>query len=135
MTQRQMTRIFPLLLLIPLLTSCGFFRKKEEPPEVIIRTVPVPIEIYQPPRPIELSLSEVRWFVITSENYEEKIKEIAELQGGSAVIFGMTPQSYENLTYNVQELRRYLRQQNKLLDYYYKYTQPSRDAAEQQENN
>jgi hypothetical protein len=133
MTQRQM-KLLLLLLLIPLISSCGFFQKKSEPPEVIIKTVPVPIELYQPPRPTPVSLSEIRWFVITSDNYEEKIKEIAELQGGSAVIFGMTPQSYENLTYNVQELRRFIRQQDKLLDYYYKYTKPSSSADPVQED-
>ena len=34
------------------------------------------------------------------------------------VIFGMTPQDYENMAFNLQELRRYIRQQKEIIIYY-----------------
>ena len=40
------------------------------------------------------------------------------MQGGTFVIFGMTPQDYENMAFNLQELRRYIRQQKEIIIYY-----------------
>ena len=39
------------------------------------------------------------------------------MQGGT-FIFGMTPQDYENMAFNLQELRRYIRQQKEIIIYY-----------------
>lgn len=87
-----------------------------KPIEVI--TVPAPFTIYHPPLPQEIVLEDVQWHVITFENLEEKIKELEKLQSIGFVVFAITPQSYENLSYNMQELRRYIRQQNNIIVYY-----------------
>ena len=112
-----------LFLAIPLLSSCGVFDRKIAPPEVIVKTVSVPVQIYQPPRPDGVQLLDITWFVITSNNYEEKIAELEAMQGGNAVVFAITPQDYESISYNLQEIRRFLRQQDKIITYYEKFTQ------------
>jgi hypothetical protein len=118
-----MNRILIALLLPLLVSSCGFFSRKEPPPpEVVIKQTVVPIEIYRPPAPEPLKLEDIRWFAITRENMEEKLREISLLEGtegdGNVAIFAITPSTYENLSFNVQELRRYLLEQRAIIEYY-----------------
>jgi hypothetical protein len=77
--------------------------------------------------PTEITLSEVDFFVITENNLEEQIERLEKLQGGSFVIFAMTPQTYENMAYNLQEIRRYIGQQKEIIIYYREATQDEDD--------
>lgn len=119
-----------LWLLIPFmfLQACSFLRPAEtEPlplPPVKVITETVQLEIYQPPLPPEIQLDDVQWFVVTKENLEEKVVEVENYTGTDFVIFGMTPQSYENMAYNLQEIRRYIRQQTEIIKYYREATKP-----------
>lgn len=99
----------------------------KEPTEITVITKPVPLEIYQPPLPQEIKLEDVRWYVITEENLDEKVEEIRKLQGGELVVFAMTPQAYENMAYNLQEIRRYINQQKQIILYYRKTTTEGED--------
>jgi hypothetical protein len=123
------------VLVLGLLSGCSFIPAwmKPEPlpePEPIIRTVTEykTLEIYQPPLPKEISLRDVEFFVITEKNLEEQVKKLEELQDGTFVLFGVTPQAYENMAYNLQELRRYVRQQKEIILYYRKATQEDEDT-------
>ena len=60
---------------------------------------------------------------MTEKNLEEQIAKISKMQGGTFVIFGLTPQDYENMAFNLQELRRYIRQQKEIIIYYRQATQ------------
>ncbi len=115
------------ILLIAILSGCstlsnfGWGKKAEPeplPPKIVTVTETVPLDIYQPPMPQEISLENVKFFVITKNNLEEKIGEIEKLLGGDFVVFALTPQSYENMAYNLQEIRRYVRQQKEIIVYY-----------------
>lgn len=119
----KLTQIALLTLTSLILSGCSVFQRGPAEPNVVVKTVPIPIEIYHPPAPSPLQLENITWYVITSENYEEKIRELEQLQGGEAVVFAMTPQAYENMSYNIQELRRFIRQQNKILQYYRNVTE------------
>lgn len=122
-----MKRVFTILSII-LLTGCSsLFTKKEEVPKVEIVNRYVPIEIYHPPMPAGVNLLDVQFFVITSKNVDEKLKQIEKLQGNTPVVFAMTPQDYENMSYNLQELKRIIRQQKTLIDYYKDATQVTED--------
>lgn len=111
-----------------------FSRDIDTRPPVEIVTREVPQRIYQPPAPNPLELEDVEWFVITEENFNEQIQRLQELQGTEWVIFAVTPRAYENMAYNFQEMRRYIRQQGEIIVYYREATQPG-DAAEWQEEN
>ena len=115
------------ILLIALLSGCstlsnfGWGKKAEPeplPPKIVTVTETVPLEIYQPPMPQEISLENVKFFVITKKNLDEQIEKIEKLLGGDFVVFALTPQSYENMAYNLQEIRRYVRQQKEIIIYY-----------------
>lgn len=90
------------------------------PPEPQIVTVveKIPLRIYQPPLPQEIDLLDVNFFVITEENLEEQTKAIEKLLDGNFVVFALTPDGYEKMAENFQEVRRYVLQQKELIIYY-----------------
>ena len=114
-------RIAISFLMIGFLSGCSFLKSEPLPtPEPIIKTVTEykTLEIYQPQLPKRIDLQEVEFFVVTEKNLEEQIERISKMQDGTFVIFGLTPQDYENMAYNLQELRRYIRQQKEIIIYY-----------------
>lgn len=112
-----------MLIILPGCSSFSLFGGLRAPqslplPPVKIITETVQLEIYQPPLPPEIRLDEVQWFVLTENNMDDKIAEVKRFTGSEFVIFGLTPQSYENMAYNLQEIRRYIRQQTEIIKYY-----------------
>ncbi len=114
------------LSLVGLLGGCSLLQPQPLPaPEPIIKTVTEykTLEIYQPPLPKAINLQDIEFFVVTEKNFEEQIARLKKLQDGSYVLFGITPLDYENMSYNLQELRRYIRQQKEIIIYYRDATQ------------
>ena len=122
-------RISSLILVLFSLGGCAMFGKSVPiaPPEptVVTKIETVPLRIYQPPLPAEITLLDLNWFVITSDNLEEKKKDIEKTLDGQFVVFALTPDGYEKMAENLQELRRYLLQQKELVLYYRKSTSES----------
>jgi hypothetical protein len=119
-------RILSSILILATLGGCSTLRPEPLPaPEPIIKTVTEfkTLEIYQPPLPKAIDLQDVEFFVITERNFEEQVKRLEKMQDGTYVLFGLTPQDYENMAYNLQELRRYIRQQKEIIIYYRQATQ------------
>jgi len=118
-------RILYSLLLVLTVTGCSTFTPALPKAEVRIKTVTEfrTLDIYQPPLPKEIGLQDVEFFVVTEKNFEEQVKRLQKIQDGTYVLFGLTPQDYENMAYNLQELRRYIRQQKEIIIYYRKATQ------------
>lgn len=85
----------------------------------------MPLRIYQPPLPQEIDLLNVNFFVITEENLQEKIQEIEKILDGQFVVFALTPDGYEKMSENFQEVRRYVLQQKELILYYRQATTES----------
>ena len=111
-----------LLCVVPLffITACATTPVKE----IVIKTKPIEIEIAQPDRPSEIKLERPEWFVVNRENLSGFLDEVKKIQGDSPVFFAFTPQDYEKMSYNLQELRRYLLQQTEIIVYYEKMTAP-----------
>ena len=114
-------RILTSFLTILFLSGCSFLQNDPlVTPEPVIKTVTEykTLEIYQPQLPRKIDLQDVEFFVVTEKNLEEQIARISKMQDATFVIFGMTPQDYENMAFNLQELRRYIRQQKEIIIYY-----------------
>ena len=60
------------------------------------------------------------WLVITKSNIDQIIKE-HDNANDQLVIFGLTPQGYQNLSLDIAELRRYIQQQNAIIAAYKLY--------------
>ena len=51
-------------------------------------------------------------------NMEQKIAEVEKRLGGDFVLMGMTPKGYENMSANLQDIKRYIKQQKEIILYY-----------------
>ena len=101
--------------------------------EVVIKTKPIEIEIAQPERPREIKLERPEWFVVNSSNLEEFLEKVRKIQSDEPVFFAFTPQDYEKMSYNLQEIRRYVLQQNEIIVYYEKMTAPKTTEEKSEE--
>jgi hypothetical protein len=129
-TLQAVNLLFGYTLLLLILTGCSALPQPLPAPEPIIKTVTEfkTLEIYQPPLPKAIDLQDVEFFVITERNFEEQVAKLEKMQDGTYVLFGLTPQDYENMAYNLQELRRYIRQQKEIIIYYREATKGDADT-------
>ena len=114
---RNYLTISSLLLLTLLLSSCGFIRKPEK--EIVVQTVEVQKVIPVQPRPKPVDMTDVKFYVVTEENYEE-FKEKFMKTNNDYVFYAVSVHDYENLAFNMAELYRYIRQQKEIIIYYEK---------------
>ncbi len=131
------TTLIASALTIALSSGCSVLPKVDftPPPPVKVITEEVKMEIYQPPLPQEIKMEDVNWFVITKNNYEESIQKVEKLLGGEFVVFALTPRGYEAMAYNLQEIRRFIRQQKEIILYYREATEVADEAEEWLEKN
>ena len=125
------------VLTIALSSGCSVLPKVDfTPPEPVkVITEEVKIDIYQPPLPQEIQLEDVKFFIINKDNYDQKVKEVEELLGGTFAVFALTPTGYEAMAYNLQALRRFIRPQKEIFLYYRKATNAADEAEEWLEKN
>ena len=116
-------------LIVVILVGCASTPVKE----VVIKTKPIEIEIAQPERPREIKLERPEWFVVNSSNLEEFLEKVRKIQSDEPVFFAFTPQDYEKMSYNLQEIRRYVLQQNEIIVYYEKMTAPKTTEEKSEE--
>lgn len=99
------------LLLIGSLVGCA------STPEIVTRTIiknqDIPLRAH--PRPIELN--DVRWYAITSDNVGDFLSEY-ERKNGAVAVIATSVVGYENLSLNFSEIKRYIEQQQAIIDYY-----------------
>ena len=72
------------------------------------------------PRPLELK--EPHWYVVSSKNIDEFTENITKEAGGTLVFTAMSIQDYELMAYNMQEIKRYVRELGQVIVYYRKVT-------------
>ena len=115
MALRNYLTISSLLLLTLLLSSCGYLRKPEK--EIVVQTVEVQKVIPVQPRPKPVDMTDVKFYVVTEENYEE-FKEKFMKTNNDFVFYVVSVHDYENLALNMSELYRYIKQQKEIVIYY-----------------
>ena len=97
-----------------LLTSCARAPSQEVLTET--RFVRPSIDIVPRPRPVDLRNME--WRVVTHENMDEFIQSIGIGDTGEYVFYVITVRDYEKLALNLDELKRYILQQQEIIAYY-----------------
>lgn len=85
-------------------------------PEVVTNTVIEKISVPIQQRPRAVNLLDASFRVVTAENLDEFLEEVTV--GDQFVFIAMDVQDYENLSLNVDELRRYIEQQQSVILYY-----------------
>ena len=117
MVQRNYLTISSLLLLTLLLSSCGYLRKPEK--EIVVQTVEVQKVIPVQPQPKPIDMTDVKFYVVTEENYNE-FKQKCMKTNNDFVFYVVSVHDYENLALNMSELYRYIKQQKEIVIYYEK---------------
>tara|TARA_Y100001938_G_C8094862_1_gene437399 strand:- start:1363 stop:1707 length:345 start_codon:yes stop_codon:yes gene_type:complete len=114
-------------MLIILLTGCSFM-PREKQIEVVTKQVEKPklnIEQVEP-----LDLKPVKWIVVTKDNAEEIFTNL-ENEGKSIALFALNTDTYEVLSLNMEELKRYILTQKEVLVKYKEYYEPKEDKDEE----
>ena len=99
-----------------------------KPVEVI--TIAESIPMYHPPLPLEVQLVDVDWSVLTPELMQEYLLSLEKGSAPRSAYYSLTTKEYENLSMNMAELKRYLKDSLHIIEYYREY-----DNEEESEDN
>ena len=128
------------ILLILLLATCNGctllgndpYVPEVKPVEVI--TITKPAAVYHPPLPNKVNTKPVEWTVLTPAIMSEYLTDLEKGEAPTNVYYGISPTGYENLSVNMAELKRYIRQVLSIVDYYQKLDkQEDADASKKEE--
>ena len=112
-----------LLLLSLLVSSCASWPKLTQ---IEVQTVEVERNIPLQNRPRQLNLSNITWYVVTKENFEE-FKKRYEKENGMFLFYVISVRDYETLSLNMAEIKRYIEQQKQIIIYYEKAIVPEKE--------
>ena len=110
-----------LLLILLLVSGCSIFGSSRDIPEVApveVVTVVKKAPTYHPPLPNEIDPVPVEWTVLNPELMQGYLDDLNEGNAPTNVWYALTTKGYENLSTNMAEVKRYLRQVLSILKYY-----------------
>mgnify|MGYP003134099216 FL=1 len=118
--KHNLIKILTFLILL-LVSGCSILGSKRDIPEVkpvevvtIVKEAPT----YHPPLPNQLDPVPVEWTVLNPELMQEYLDDLNEGNAPTNVWYALTTKGYENLSTNMAEVKRYLRQTLNILKYY-----------------
>ena len=110
--------IFLILLLV---SGCSILGPSRDIPEVtpvevvtVVRKAPT----YHPPLPNQIDAVPVEWTVLNPELMQNYLDDLNEGNAPTNAWYALTTKGYENLSTNMAEIKRYLRQVLSILRYY-----------------
>jgi len=74
-----------------------------------------------------LKMREVKWVIVTEENYKQVFEDIKK-SGRPIAIFGLTDKGYANLGLNFSDIRAYVQQQKSIIAAYEAYYKGADEA-------
>lgn len=90
-----------------------------KPVEVI--TVEKPPPMYHPPLPNQISTLPVEWRVLTPATMQDYLTDREEGKAPENAFYGLSVKGYENLSANMSEIKRWMRQAISIINYYRDY--------------
>ena len=109
------------ILLLTLFLTSGCSTLREYIPEVKpVEVVQIQKQqaIYHPPLPNQVKTKPVEWSVLTPQIMEEYLDDLENGEASTNVYYGVSPTGYENLSLNMAEVKRYIRQMLSIISYY-----------------
>lgn len=103
-------KLIPVIITLSLLSACS------RTLEVKTTTVETPIVHPEFPRP--LVLEDITFKVVTQETLNEVIRSWRQEQGTDYAFIAIGVKDYESLLVNLEEIRRYIKQQREIIFYY-----------------
>ena len=123
MVLKNYLKVSSLLLLLLLLSSCSTWNRLTR---IEVQTIEVERQIPIQNRPVRLELHNIKWFVVTEQNFEE-FKEKYIKQNGEFLFFALSVRDYETLALNMADIKRYIKQQKQIIIYYEKALNPKEE--------
>jgi|TARA_R110000744_G_scaffold55493_1_gene117310 hypothetical protein len=108
-----------LISFIVFISGCSSILSK--PPKVApieIITVQKPAPLYHPPLPESIAPAEIKWKILNPETMREYITEYDNGDAPAVAYYSLTTQGYENLSNNIADVKRYIRQNLAIIKYY-----------------
>ena len=110
-----------LFLTLLLVSDCSILGSSRDIPEVKpveVVTVVKKAPTYHPPLPNQIDPVPVEWTVLNPELMQEYLDDLNEGNAPTNAWYALTTKGYENLSTNMAEVKRYLRQVLSILKYY-----------------
>ena len=126
-----------LLLLVALLlvSGCSMLGSGRDIPEVQpveVVTVVKKAPMYHPPLPNNIDPVPVEWTVLNAELMQEYLDDLNEGNAPTNVWYALTTKGYENLSTNMADVKRYLRQVLSIIKYYREADKEEQDVKDEQ---
>tara|TARA_R100000315_G_C5132316_1_gene75619 strand:- start:38 stop:382 length:345 start_codon:yes stop_codon:yes gene_type:complete len=86
--------------------------------QVEVVTIEKPAPVYHPPLPNQISPLPVEWRVLTPETMQVYLDDLNAGKAPVDAYYGLSPKGYENLSTNIAEIKRYIRQTISIIEYY-----------------
>ena len=126
------SKAIPLLILTLIINGCSLIPK--QPREVEIKTVEVRIPIQHPVYPRPIDMKEPKWYVVSNKNLDEFLTNI-EKEAGQMVFVAMSVPDYELMAYNLQEIKRFVKETREVIVYYRTVMSDDEENIEEKSDN
>ena len=120
MAPKNYLKVLSLLPLCLIISNCSSWPKLKQ---IEIKTVQVDRVIPTQNRPRPLNMNNIKFYVVTSENFED-FKKRYEKDNGTFLFYALSVRDYETLAINMAEIKRYIEQQKHIIIYYEKAVAP-----------
>ena len=120
MALKNYLKVLSLLPLCLIISSCSSWPKLKQ---IEIKTVQVERVIPTQNRPRPINMNNIKFYVVTSENFED-FKKRYEKDNGNFLFYALSVRDYETLAINMAEIKRYIQQQKEIIIYYEKAVAP-----------
>tara|TARA_R100000781_G_scaffold90628_1_gene56048 strand:- start:263 stop:649 length:387 start_codon:yes stop_codon:yes gene_type:complete len=110
--------VFLIFLLVSGCSVLGSGRDIPEVNPVEVVTVVKKAPTYHPPLPNSIDPVPVEWTVLNAELMQEYLDDLNEGNAPTNVWYSLTTKGYENLSTNMAEIKRYIRQVLSIIEYY-----------------
>ena len=121
MAPRVCYKIWKLLPILLVLSGCSLLPSRTTSPKVqpveVVTVAKTPAR-YHPPLPNAVATLPVEWTVLTPETMSEYLEDLREGNAPTNAFYGLTTKGYENLSQNMAEVTRYIRQVLSIIEYY-----------------
>ena len=99
-----------------MISACSLLEPRTAPVEV--KTITLPAPMYHPPMPLEVSLQDIKWRVLTPDVMEEYLQLIKEGKAPAEPYYALSTQGYESMSMNMAEIKRYITNVLAIIEYY-----------------
>tara|TARA_R110001606_G_C15225820_1_gene634567 strand:+ start:430 stop:852 length:423 start_codon:yes stop_codon:yes gene_type:complete len=119
----HLMQLFFLVLMFFFINSCSLMQATKPIEVVSIAKMPT---IYDPPLPIELQLLDIDWTIYTPELMAQYLKDIENGNAPRQAFYSLTTKEYENLSMNMADQKRYLKEILSIIGYYRQIDEPKK---------